>query len=77
MRPRASRVGVDEDGIEGFFSSFSSFAAQIALISDPRNPFVFASWFRWLTTAVPVSTRVSNPRNNDAECVAPTGPAIR
>jgi putative SOS response-associated peptidase YedK len=27
--------------------------------------------------AVPVSPRVNNPRNNDAECVAPRGPAIR
>ncbi len=27
--------------------------------------------------AVPVSPRVNNPRNNDAECVAPTGPVIR
>jgi putative SOS response-associated peptidase YedK len=27
--------------------------------------------------AVPVSPRVNNPRNNAAECVAPTGPPIR
>ena len=27
--------------------------------------------------AVPVSARVNNPRNNDAECAAATGPAIR
>jgi putative SOS response-associated peptidase YedK len=27
--------------------------------------------------AVPVSPRVNNPRNNDAECVTPTGPSIR
>jgi putative SOS response-associated peptidase YedK len=25
----------------------------------------------------PVSRRVNNPRNKDAECAAPTGPAIR
>jgi putative SOS response-associated peptidase YedK len=27
--------------------------------------------------AVPVSTRVNNPQNNDPECVVPAGPAIR
>jgi putative SOS response-associated peptidase YedK len=27
--------------------------------------------------AVPVSARVNNPRNSDAECVAPTGPLIQ
>jgi putative SOS response-associated peptidase YedK len=27
--------------------------------------------------AVPVSPRVNSPRNNDPECVVPTGPAIR
>jgi putative SOS response-associated peptidase YedK len=30
-----------------------------------------------LLIAMPVSNRVNNPRNNDAECVAAAGPAIR
>jgi putative SOS response-associated peptidase YedK len=48
---------------------------QIAIVenSPTGRHLVSARW----GLAVPVSPRVNNPRNNDAECVTPTGPAIR
>jgi putative SOS response-associated peptidase YedK len=43
-------------------------AAVADLLQPPPDDF---------NIAIPVSPRVNNPRNNDAECVTPTGPAIR
>jgi hypothetical protein len=46
----ARRTGVDKDHLEGSLASFRSSAAPNAVISDPRNPFVFASCFPWRST---------------------------
>lgn len=63
--PRTSRTGRDllrED------RSVTDVARVAELLQPAPDDFLIA---------VPVSPRVNNPRNNDAECVTPMGPVIR
>jgi putative SOS response-associated peptidase YedK len=62
-------VIVPESGWDRWLDRIVTDPAAVAdLLRPPPDDFLVAA---------PVSPRVNNPRNNDAECAAPRGPAIR
>jgi hypothetical protein len=46
----SSRFGIDKPLGDDSRALIVSVVASNVVISGPRNPFDFASWFRWLTT---------------------------
>jgi len=50
MTSFSSRFGFDNADAEGAIASISRFVEPQAIISSLQNPFVFASWNRWINT---------------------------
>jgi hypothetical protein len=51
-RYRSARVRASTERSTAVVPTADALVASNQLISRPRNPFAFASWFRWCTTGV-------------------------